>query len=75
VDGQHAADLLNNLNASQYLVVYYANQGQLSHYDNFLQILSAIEPYHVIWMNGYEYVRIYKIDDFSPEIFTALENL
>lgn len=75
VDGQHNSDLLSNLNASQYLVVYYANQGQLSHYDKFLQILSTAEPYHVIWMNGYEYVRIYKVEDFSPEIFTALENL
>lgn len=74
-DGEHATDLLQNINDSDYLIVYYANQRQLSHYDSFLQVLSAVEPFHVIWMNGYEYVRIYKIDDFSPEIFTALENL
>lgn len=74
-DGEHAEDLLNNLNASQYLVVYYANQGQLPHYQSFLKVLSAVEPFHVIWMNGYEYIRIYKIDDFSPEIFEALKNL
>lgn len=74
-DGEHTTDLLRNLNESEYLVVYYANQGQLPHYQTFLKVLSTVEPFHVIWMNGYEYVRIYKIDDFSPEIFKAFENL
>ena len=74
-DGEHATDLLRNINESDYLVVYYANQGQLPHYQSFLKVLSEVEPYHVIWMNGYEYVRIYKIDEFSPEILQALENL
>lgn len=74
-DGQHAEDLLNNLHASDYLVVYYANQGQLPQYQNFLKALSTVQPYHVIWLNGYEYVRIYKIDTFSPEVFKALANL
>ncbi|MCQ3937550.1 MAG: hypothetical protein DPW18_10960 [Chloroflexi bacterium] len=75
VDGQHAEDLLNNLNASDYLVVYYANQGQLPLYRNFLDVMSAVEPHHVIWLNGYEYVRIYKVDSLPPEIFEALANL
>ncbi|HCK65116.1 MAG TPA: hypothetical protein DHW49_02520 [Anaerolineae bacterium] len=74
-DGNHATDLLNNINASDYLIVYYANQGQLPHYQTFLKVLSNVEPFHVIWMNGYEYVRIYKIDDFTPEILEAFENL
>jgi hypothetical protein len=74
-DGQHAEDLLNNLHASDYLVVYYANQGQLPQYQNFLKALSTVQPYHVIWLNGYEYVRIYKIDTFPPEVFKALANL
>ena len=74
-DGEHATDLLNNLYASEYLVVYYANQGQLSHYQSYLKVLSAVEPFHVIWMNDYEYIRIYKVDDLPPEIFEALENL
>lgn len=74
-DGNHATDLLRNLNDSEYLIVYYANQGQLPHYESFLKVLSNVEPFHIIWMNGYEYVRIYKIDNFTPEIFKALENL
>jgi hypothetical protein len=74
-DGEHNEDLLNNLNASDYLIVYYANQGQLRHYDNFLQILSAVEPFHIVWMNDYEYIRVYKVEDFSLEVITALEDL
>ena len=75
VDGDHEIDLLRNLQASDYLVVYYANQVQLDQYDKYLDILSTVEPFHVIWMDGYEYVRIYKIDSFTPEVIEALKNL
>ncbi len=75
VDGNHAEDLLGNLRASDYLIVYYANQGQLPHYRGYLEILSAVQPFHVIWVDGYEYIRIYKVDELPPEIFEALSNL
>ncbi len=75
VDGDHAIDLLRNLEEADYLIVYYANQSQLNKYDAYLNILSKVEPVHVIWMNGYEYVQIYKIDAFSPEIIQALADL
>lgn len=75
VDGDHAVDLLRNLEEADYLVVYYANQSQLDKYDAYLNILSTVEPVHVIWMNGYEYVQIYKIDTFSPEIIQELADL
>jgi len=74
-DGEHTEDLLNNLRASQYLIVYYANQGQLAHHKNFVDAMSKTEPFHVVWLNGYEYVRIYKVDDLGPEIYEALSNL
>jgi len=74
-DGQHNQDLITNLNASDYLVVYYANQGQLPGYQKFLHILSVVEPMHVIWLNGYEYVRIYKIDRIPTDVMEALSNL
>lgn len=74
-DGEHTEDLLNNLRASDYLIVYYANQGQLSHHLNFVNAMSKAEPFHVVWLNGYEYVRIYKVADLEPEIYEALSNL
>ena len=66
---------MNNLNSSDYLVVYYANQVQFEKYHPFLNILAKSEPYHVIWMDGYEYVRIYKVDTLSSEILEALAGL
>ena len=75
IDGDHAEDLLGNLRASDYLVIYYANQIQMEKYHPFINILATVEPFHVIWMDGYEYVRIYKVDTLPAEIFEALENL
>ena len=74
-DGEHTQDLLNNLRASQYLIVYYANQGQLAHHKNFVEAMSKAKPFHVIWLNGYEYVRIYKVAELGPEIYDALSHL
>lgn len=75
IDGEHAEDLLNNLQASDYLVVYYANQIQMEKYHPFINILEAVEPLQVIWMDGYEYVRIYKVDTLTPDVLEALANL
>jgi hypothetical protein len=75
VDGNHASDLLGHLEASDYLIVYYANQGELSKYADYLSVLSAVDPIHIIWLDGYEYVRIYDVKTFTPEMFEALADL
>lgn len=74
-DGEHAEDLLNFVQNADYLVVYYANQGQLAKYRAYLDILSTVEPMYEIWMDGYKYVQIYQVDSFPPEIFRALADL
>jgi hypothetical protein len=74
-DGAHAEDLLSNIRSADYLVVYYANQVQAEKYDAYLNVLSTVKPIHVIWLDGYEYVRIYKIATLPPEIFEALGDL
>lgn len=75
IDGNHNEDLLNYLTSADYLVVYYANQIQLSKYHPFLDILSTQQPIYEVWMNDYKYVQIYKVDSFPPEIFEALADL
>lgn len=75
VDGNHAEDLLFHIENADYMIVYYANQGQLPHYQTYLKILSNVEPIHVVWMDGYEYVRIYDVDSLTPEILEALADL
>jgi hypothetical protein len=74
-DGNHNEDLMNYIQAADYIVVYYANQGQMEKYWEYLGILAQAEPLHVIWMNGYEYVRIYKVESLPVEVLEALENL
>ncbi len=75
IDGNHNEDLLNYLTSADYLVVYYANQIQLSKYHPFLDILSTQQPIYEVWMNDYKYVQIYKVDSLPPEIFEALADL
>lgn len=75
VDGNHAQDLINYLTSADYLVVYFANQSQLSKYDAYLSILSTVEPIHEVWLNDYKYVQIYRVDTLPPEIFKALADL
>lgn len=75
VDGNHAEDLLGHLATSDYLIVYYANQGPLGKYASYLSVLSAVEPIHRVWLDGYEYIRIYDVETFTPEMFEALANL
>ena len=75
VDGEHATDLLSNLQNADFLVVYTANQGKLEKYHSYLNILSKLEPIHEIYMDDYIYVQIYDVDSMPQEIFDALADL
>lgn len=75
IDGEHSEDLVGNIKMANYLVVYYANQYRMEKYYSYLKILESVEPIHVIWLNGYEYVRIYDVNMFTPEIYRALADL
>lgn len=75
IDGNHAEDLTNHIRSANYLVVYYANQYRLEKYHPYLKILETVKPIHVIWLDGYEYVRIYDVSTFTPEMYEALADL
>lgn len=75
IDGNHAEDLLNYLTSADYLVVYYANQAQLSKYHPYLNILSSQQPIYEVWLDDYKYVQIYQVDSLPPEVFEALADL
>ncbi len=72
VDGQHAEDLVHAVRSSDYVVVYYALQGNLDKYAGFIKALSTVKPVHEVWLNGYRYVVVYKVDDFPVTVFDAL---
>lgn len=75
VDGMHTGELLDAVQDSDYLVVYYAAQGQFPKYGDFLNILSTVKPFHEIWLHGYKYVVIYQVDQFSNAVMDSLATL
>lgn len=74
IDADHQADLENSIRSADYLVIYYANQGQLQKYAAFLETLSTAKPLHEIWLDNYKYVTIYAVDSLPSEFFEALKN-
>jgi len=74
----YEAELLDAIRSADYLVLYYANQGQMDKYSKLIGTLDAVEPLHEIWLDGYKYVIIYDIHEFPPSVYEALaggENL
>jgi hypothetical protein len=54
-------DLQRVLN-TDYAVIYHIHQQQRQVPSDLLTCLKSIEPEHTIWINGLEYVRIYKLE-------------
>jgi 4-amino-4-deoxy-L-arabinose transferase-like glycosyltransferase len=61
------------LKNSDYLVIYYVNQKRRNIPANLLTGLEGATPEHVIWKDGVEYIRIYKVDELPDTVFTMLE--
>jgi hypothetical protein len=75
VDGLHARELLESVHSSDYIVVYYAVQGGIDKYGEFLDALSAVEPIHEIWLDGYKYVIIYQVDQIPEDVLQTFADL
>jgi hypothetical protein len=73
VDNGHEMELVHEIRSADYVVLYYANQSKFEKYDPLFEALSITTPLHEIWMDGYKYVTIYKVGDFTPAVFEALE--
>lgn len=65
-------DSLDNLRSTDYFVVYYAQQKKRDIPTGFIKIMEPATPEKVIWFNGIEYVRIYKVSDLPESVFEAL---
>jgi hypothetical protein len=75
VDGLHAEDLLRSIRSSDYVVVYYAVQGKIEKYREYIEALSSVNPIHEIWLDGRKYVIIYQVDQIPESVLDALANL
>jgi hypothetical protein len=71
-DAGYGQELLDALHGADYLVIYYAVQGNLDKYSKLIQTLTRVQPEHEIWLNGYKYALVYRVDSFSPAVYDAL---
>jgi hypothetical protein len=65
-------DAMDNLRSTDYFVVYYAQQKKRDIPTGFIQIMEPAVPEKIIWFNGIEYVRIYKVSDLPESVLKAL---
>jgi hypothetical protein len=71
-DPGNKSDLREALAKADYLVLYYAIQGSSERYAELFRNLAPVKPEREIWMNGYKYAMIYRIESFPPAVLTAL---
>ena len=67
-------DYIERMKASDYLVIYPILQKRLNMPRKLLESLETIPPEHTIWINGQEYVQIYRVKDFSDDFYTSIRN-
>ena len=72
VDAGHEGDLKTALDGADYLVIYYAIQGHLDKYQPLLSALADVQPEKEIWLDGYKYAVIYRVDSFPPDVYKTL---
>ena len=72
VDAGYEEELVNSIQSADYLVLYYANQGQFDKYTPMIETLSVVKPIHEIWLDGYKYVIIYDVSTLPPSVFETL---
>ncbi len=65
-------DSLDHLRSVDYLVVYYAQQNKRDIPTGFIQIMEPAVAEKIIWFNGIEYIRIYKVSDLPESVFKGL---
>jgi hypothetical protein len=72
VDQRQEQDLLKALVRSDFLVIYFANQGHIEKYDKLIGALEAIDPEIEIWLNGYKYVVVYRTDAIPSAVLDTI---
>ena len=72
IENSYEDELLDAIRSADYLIVYYANQGQNEKYANLINTLSVVKPVHEIWIDNYKYEIIYKVSDLPVGVFEAL---
>ncbi len=61
--------LVSRLQRADYLVLYYAHQQRRNMPAKLLRDIQQAIPEKTIWLNGIEYIRIYRVQDLPAEVF------
>jgi hypothetical protein len=71
-DAENVPQLRQVIHKSQYVVLYYELEHERNSPANVMQALESLQPEKSIWLNGIEYVRIYRVDSLPPQFYAAL---
>ncbi len=71
-DPANVAEFVKLVEHSSYIVLYYQLEHDRNSPANVMQALAGVQPEKSIWMNGIEYIRIYKVGALPPQFYTVL---
>jgi hypothetical protein len=71
-DEENVPDLVKAVEVSRYIVLYYQLEHDRNSPANVMQALAGVQPEKSIWMNGIEYIRIYRVDSLPAAFYAAL---
>ncbi len=72
-DAENVPQLVQILHESKYIVIYYELERERDVPANVMRALEGVAPEKVIWLNGIEYIRIYRADTLSPHFYEVLQ--
>jgi 4-amino-4-deoxy-L-arabinose transferase-like glycosyltransferase len=72
-DAENVPQLVQILHESKYIVIYYELEQERDVPANVMRALKGVTPEKVIWLNGIEYIRIYRADTLSPLFYEVLQ--
>lgn len=71
---ENVPQLIDVIHGSQYVVLYYELEHERNSPANVMQALDSVQPEKSIWLNGIEYIRIYRVDQLPQGFYAALEH-
>lgn len=71
-DMENVPQLIDVVHGSQYIVLYYELEHDRNSPANVMQALEGLPPEKSIWLNGIEYIRIYRVEDLPQGFYAAL---
>ncbi len=71
-DAENVPELIRVVEGSRYIVLYYELEHDRNSPPNVMRALQGVQPEKSIWMNGIEYIRIYRVDALPVQFYAAL---